>query len=149
MITNYLMKPSGVILHALFGALAMTRRQSVTAKEELVIPTKPRLILQITVDALRGDLPSRYSHVLGDGGFRYLMKKSVNYTDAHYQHANTETIVGHVSLATGSVPAAHGMVGNVWFDFEQGRLVYNIEDSSYTLLTAGADVDKKTQLSIH
>ncbi len=106
----------------------------------------PRLVLQITVDALRGDLPKRYAHVLGNSGFRYLMNQGVNYTNAHYQHANTETIVGHVSLATGSVPAAHGMVGNVWFDREQDRLAYNIEDANYRLLTAGADVDKKTEI---
>ena len=30
----------------------------------------PRLVLQITVDALRGDLPGRYAHLFGDGGFR-------------------------------------------------------------------------------
>ncbi len=51
----------------------------------------PRLILQITVDALRGDLPGRYAHLYGDGGFRYLMDEGVHYTNAHYQHANTET----------------------------------------------------------
>jgi predicted AlkP superfamily pyrophosphatase or phosphodiesterase len=106
----------------------------------------PRLVLQITVDALRGDLPKRYSHLFGDGGFRYLMDEGVHYTNAHYQHANTETIVGHVSLATGTVPAAHGMVGNVWFDREEGRLVYNIEDSDHHLLTAGADVERSTEI---
>ena len=107
---------------------------------------QPKLVLQITVDALRGDLPSRFDDVLGDGGFRYLMANGVHYTNAHYQHANTETIVGHVSLATGTVPAAHGMVGNVWFDRELDRLVYNIEDSDYSLLTAGADVDQETEI---
>ena len=107
---------------------------------------KPRLVLQITVDALRGDLPRRYSHVLGEGGFRYLMQQGVDFTNAHYLHANTETIVGHVSLATGSVPAAHGMVGNVWFDREQGRLVYNIEDADYRLLSADSDVDQSTEI---
>jgi len=106
----------------------------------------PRLILQITVDALRADLPHRYAHVLGDGGFRRLWDEGIEYTNAHYQHANTETIVGHVSLATGTVPAAHGMVGNVWYDREQGRLVYNIEDARYRLLTAGADVDQKAEI---
>jgi len=106
----------------------------------------PRLVLQITVDALRGDLPNRYAHLFGDGGFRYLMDEGVHYTNAHYQHANTETIVGHVSLATGTVPAAHGMVGNVWFDREQGRLVYNIEDPDHRLLTAGADVDRNAEI---
>jgi predicted AlkP superfamily pyrophosphatase or phosphodiesterase len=107
---------------------------------------QPKLIVQITVDALRGDLPSRFNHVLGENGFRYLMDEGIHYDNAHYQHANTETIVGHVSLATGTVPAAHGMVGNVWFDREQGRLVYNIEDADYRLLTTGADVDKETEI---
>ena len=107
---------------------------------------QPKLILQITVDALRGDLPVRFDNVLGDGGFRYLTEDGIHYTNAHYQHANTETIVGHVSLATGTVPAAHGMVGNVWFDRELDRLAYNIEDSRYRLLTAGADVDRNTEI---
>jgi predicted AlkP superfamily pyrophosphatase or phosphodiesterase len=107
---------------------------------------RPKLVLQITVDALRGDLPSRFASVLGDGGFRYLMEQGIHYTNAHYRHANTETIVGHVSLATGSTPAAHGMVANVWFDRELDRLAYNIEDARYKLLTAGADVDRKSEI---
>jgi len=108
--------------------------------------SNPRLIVQITVDALRGDLPQRFAGVLGENGFRYLMHDGIHYTNAHYQHANTETIVGHTSLATGTVPAAHGMVANVWFDREQDRLAYNIEDSDYHLLTEGADVDRKTEI---
>ena len=84
--------------------------------------------------------------LLGKGGFRYLLDEGVNYTNGHYQHANTETIVGHASLATGTVPAAHGMVANVWFDREQDRLAYNIEDPDHRLLTAGADVDRKTEI---
>lgn len=107
---------------------------------------KPKLVLQITVDALRGDLPDRFSTVLGDGGFRYLMEQGIDYTAANYQHANTETIVGHTSLATGTVPAAHGMVANVWFDRELSRLVYNIEDPDYHLLTVGADVNARTEI---
>jgi predicted AlkP superfamily pyrophosphatase or phosphodiesterase len=99
----------------------------------------PKLVLQITVDALRGDLVHRFAHVLGEGGFRSLWKSGIQYTNAHYLHANTETIVGHVSLATGTVPATHGMVANVWFDRELGRLTYNIEDPRYRLLAAGED----------
>ena len=37
----------------------------------------PRLVLQITVDGLRGDLPQRFANVLGEGGFRYLMEKGI------------------------------------------------------------------------
>jgi predicted AlkP superfamily pyrophosphatase or phosphodiesterase len=93
-----------------------------------------RLVLQITVDGLRGDLINRYDNGFGDGGFRYLMKQGIVYTDAHYQYANTETIVGHATLATGTFPSQHGMVGNVWFDRETNELAYNIEDPDRPIL---------------
>lgn len=106
----------------------------------------PKLVLQITVDALRGDLPTRYYDRLGKNGFRYLWEKGTVFVDAHHGHANTETIVGHVTLATGAHPAVHGMIGNIWFDRTLGRTVYNIEDDRYTLLTAGAGVDQDAEI---
>ena len=106
----------------------------------------PKLVLQITVDALRGDLPIRYYNRLGENGFRYLWENGTVFVDAHHGHANTETIVGHVTLATGAHPAVHGMIGNVWFDRTLGRTVYNIEDDRYTLLTAGAGVDQDAEI---
>ncbi|MGL1958206.1 MAG: alkaline phosphatase family protein [Colwellia sp.] len=109
------------------------------------VENPPKLIVQITVDALRGDLPTRYMKNMGKGGFRYLLNEGVYYSNAHYQHANTETIVGHVSLATGAPPSVHGMVGNVWYDRALNRQVYNIEDPNYHLLGDGG-VDQKTEL---
>jgi predicted AlkP superfamily pyrophosphatase or phosphodiesterase len=106
----------------------------------------PKLVVQITVDALRGDLPTRYYERFGENGFRYLWEKGTVYADAHHAHANTETIVGHVTLATGAHPSVHGMVGNVWFDRTENRTMYNIEDNRYRLLTAGGGVDQKTEI---
>ena len=107
--------------------------------------TGPRLVVQITVDQLRGDLPGRYMKNMGEGGFRYLTKQGIWYANANHTHANTETIVGHTILATGAQPSVNGMIGNVWFDRETGKLTYNIEDARYRLLTEGADVDKATE----
>lgn len=107
---------------------------------------KPKLILQITVDQLRGDLPTRYYDRLGEGGFRYLWENGVVYRNAHHAHANTETIVGHATLATGTHPSVHGMVGNLWFDRETGYTTYNVEDPNYRLLTKGADVDEDAEI---
>jgi predicted AlkP superfamily pyrophosphatase or phosphodiesterase len=107
---------------------------------------KPRLVLQITVDQLRGDLPGRFLKHMGTGGFRYLLDNGVVYADAHHAHANTETIVGHATLATGAHPSAHGLIGNVWFDRGSGKLTYNIEDAQYPLLSADAAVDKSTEI---
>jgi predicted AlkP superfamily pyrophosphatase or phosphodiesterase len=126
-----------VILGLLFFAFS----SAVSVAEEA-----PRLILQITVDQLRGDYPFRYERHMGEDGFRFLMEEGVWYRNAHHAHANTETIVGHATLATGADPATHGMVGNNWFDRGTGKLVYNIEDADYHILTEGADVDASTEI---
>ena len=94
----------------------------------------PRLVLQITVDGLRGDLLDRYVDNFGNSGFNYLRNNGVVYSNAHYLHANTETIVGHTTLATGATPAVHGMVGNVWYHADSGELGYNIEDAEAPLI---------------
>ena len=56
--------------------------------------TSPKLILQITVDQLRGDMPGSVYDRLGKGGFRYLYEKGIVYENAHHRHANTETVWG-------------------------------------------------------
>ena len=112
-----------------------------------------RLVLQLTVDGLRADLLSRYADRFGENGFLYLKKNGTVFANAHYQHANTETIVGHSTLATGAHPSVHGMTGNVWLDAETGELAYNIEDAAYPLLMsrkqakAGDQVDPAQKLA--
>ena len=119
--------------------------QSHTLQQEETSRT-PRLVLQITIDQLRGDLHRRHLDKMGSAGFRYLEENGVVYEDAHHAHANTETIVGHATLATGAHPSEHGMVGNGWFDHTTGKLTYNIEDARYPLLSTGADIDKATEI---
>jgi len=106
----------------------------------------PKLILQITIDQLRGDMPGTVYERWGKGGFRYLYEKGIVYENAHHRHANTETVVGHATLATGADPADHGMVGNLWFDRELNRAVYNIEDDRYRLVGEGGGVDKGSEI---
>lgn len=132
---HFLSKISGLLICAV-GAVPM----AATAQSQ------PKLIVQITVDQLRGDMPTRHLKQFGEGGFRYLMEEGIHYNNAHHTHANTETIVGHTTLATGANPAAHGMIGNLWYDREAGRTVYNIEDPNYSILTSGADVDDETEI---
>jgi len=116
-----------------------------TSELALADTAPPRLVLQITVDQLRGDLIDRNKAHFGDGGFRYLLDNGLYYTDAHHRHANTETIVGHVTLATGTDPAVHGMVANLWFDRKTGQPYYNVQDGNYPLLSQGG-VDQSTEI---
>ncbi len=107
---------------------------------------KPKLILQITVDQLRADLPLKIMDRLPKGGFRYLYDNGVVYQDAHHNHANTETVTGHATLATGAHPADHGMVSNLWYDRASGQAVYNVEDHKYPLIGSSIGVDKNTEI---
>ncbi|SLN60646.1 Alkaline phosphatase PhoV precursor [Roseovarius albus] len=93
-----------------------------------------RLVVQVTVDGLRADLLQRYQDSFSHGGFHRFMERGVWYTNAHHMHANTETIVGHATLATGAHPSEHGMIGNAWLDRVTGHLGYGIEDSEHPLL---------------
>lgn len=120
----------GMARNSLCGAVVA----ALIAIPTLALAEKPRLIVQITVDGFRGDLLHRYMDSFGADGFRRLIDNGVWYTDAHHMHANTETIVGHTTLSTGAHPSEHGMIGNAWFNREDGRLGYNIEDENYHML---------------
>lgn len=106
----------------------------------------PRLVLQITVDGLRGGVLDLYSENFGKNGLNYLRNKGVVYHNAHYLHANTETIVGHTTLATGATPAVHGMIGNVWYNADSGELGYNIEDANSPLIPTRQDIAEGEQV---
>src|SRR3990167_1713890 len=88
----------------------------------------PKLIVQIVVDQLRGDLLSQTQNEFGTDGFNYLLDHGINYQNAHHPHALTVTCVGHATIATGSTPSLHGIVANDWYDPRTNRLVYCTED---------------------
>jgi len=96
--------------------------------------TGVRLVLQITVDQFRADLVLQTRDRWSRDGLRRLYDEGVVFSDAHHGHANTETIVGHATLATGADPSVHGMVGNVWFDRAKGGMHYNVEDPRFDIV---------------
>lgn len=91
----------------------------------------PKLVLQITVDQLRGDLLPRYRNRFGRGGFNLLMNRGITYANAHYETANTVTCAGHAVLSTGADVAQHGIVGNNWVERDTGKEVYCVDDDRY------------------
>ncbi|HXH95303.1 MAG TPA: alkaline phosphatase family protein, partial [Thermoanaerobaculia bacterium] len=100
---------------------------------------RPKLIVQITVDQLRGDLPFRYRDRFTEGGFRYFLDHGTWYSDAYHPHSLTETVVGHTTLATGAYPSRHGMVANSWFDRSTNTFIDNIKSPQYPLLSVNGE----------
>ncbi|MCA9800765.1 MAG: alkaline phosphatase family protein [Cyanobacteria bacterium HKST-UBA02] len=100
---------------------------------------KVKLVLQVTIDQLRGDQPSRFKSRFGAGGFRYLMDYGTVYNYAHYRHSDTETGPGHASLATGAAPAQHGIIAGEWWDHDKHQPVYSVEDDKFPVLSETDD----------
>ncbi|MDZ7290722.1 MAG: alkaline phosphatase family protein [candidate division KSB1 bacterium] len=99
-------------------------------------PSVPRLAIVIVVDQMRYDHLVRY-HGLFSGGFAKLLQEGAVFTNVHHDHAGTETAPGHATLATGSYPSHHGIIGNSWYDRHTGREIYSVEDSNSPVITSG------------
>jgi hypothetical protein len=99
-------------------------------------PGGPALVVLISVDQLRADMPLKMMSRFGRDGFRRLYEQGVVYDQAHYAHSATETAVGHATLATGALPRDHGIVGNDWV--ENGKKVYATGDESAALINASS-----------
>lgn len=70
----------------------------------------PRLIVVITVDQLRGDMLDRYRGDMRHGYARLM--QGAWFTNAHQDHAITETAPGHASTLSGRFPRSTGIMSN-------------------------------------
>lgn len=92
---------------------------------------KPRLVLTLMVDQLRYDYLMRWNKDFR-GGFRQLLDRGANFTDAHLGHYPSVTAIGHASLLTGAYPVNSGIVGNDWYDRASGKKIESITDFNET-----------------
>lgn len=92
---------------------------------------RPALVVVIVIDQFPGHLLELERDRLSARGLRLLMDGGAWYTDARYPQAATLTGVGHATIATGALPAGHGIPGNEWYDFETDRQVYCVEDADH------------------
>ena len=100
---------------------------------------KPKLVVGIVVDQMRYDYIYRFWDLLGEGGFKELVKNGYSCTNTHYTYVPTFTGPGHTSIYTGTAPWMHGIAGNNWFDRELGRQVYCAEDKTVTAVGGTAE----------
>lgn len=93
------------------------------------IPKKPKLVVAIVVDQFRYDYLTRFGGEY-TGGFRRLLGSGAVFTSARYEHFPTVTAIGHSTILTGATPSISGIVGNDWYDREEGRNVTSVSDAA-------------------
>lgn len=72
---------------------------------------RPSLIVLVTVDQLRGDYIQRFRSQLTGGLAR--LAGGAWFTNAHHDHAITETAPGHATLLSGRFPRSTGIADNL------------------------------------
>lgn len=83
---------------------------------------RPRLLVLIVADQMSDDLLDRYGPHLS-GGFRRLLDQGRRFEDAVVDHAPTNSLPGHLTVATGAHPRRHGIVDNSWIEIQDGEPV--------------------------
>ena len=101
-------------------------------------PVRPRLVVVIAVDQLRGDYMDRFRPYFAAGGFNLLLTRGARFAQARYEHGTTSTCPGHAVILTGSYASVNGIVGNDWYDVRSGREVYCAEDPGTKLIGSAA-----------
>ena len=77
------------------GLPAATRAQAA--------PKKPSLVVLVTIDQFRGDFLERFGAQM-QGGIARLVRGGAVFSNAHHDHAITETAPGHATLLSGRFP---------------------------------------------
>ncbi len=97
---------------------------------------KPKLVLAIVVDQFRYDYLTRFRGEY-HGGFDRLLTRGAVFTNARYEHFPTVTAIGHSTFLSGATPAISGIIGNDWYDRQEGKSVSSVSDPQTQLLGGG------------
>ena len=89
------------------------------------VADRPSLVVLIVIDQFRADYLQRFGAQM-NGGIARLMRGGARFTDAHHDHAITETAPGHATLLSGRFPRSTGiMMNSIGVEDEASPLIAN------------------------
>lgn len=107
----------------------------------------PRVVVSILVDQLRTDYLNAFMPLYGQDGFARLLREGRVYQQAEYPQYRPDRASAAATLATGTTPYNHGVVGMKWLDRETLRPVYCVENKQYSGLQT-SDASAPTYLGV-
>src|ERR1700730_629165 len=119
---------------------AQTAAHKTTTKDSVRDSSKPKLVVILVVDQMRGDYIDKFQQQW-TGGLKRLVDEGAWFHEAAYPYGATETCVGHSTISTGAFPASHGMIGNEWWDREQQKEITCTADPSVKNITYDGTTD--------
>lgn len=131
---------SRVILGCSISFLSFINSGNILSQDgRRIPPEKPKLIVGITVSQMRYDYISRYWNKFGEDGFRKLINDGAFCKNVRYNYLFTQVAPGMATIATGSVPAVHGIIADEWFDKVKKVIVKATADEKVKALGGSYD----------
>ena len=96
----------------------------------------PKLVVILIVDQLRADYLTTFA-THWRRGFRTLLTEGAVFTKAEYPYLHLDTCAGHATVSTGTLPSAHGMIADNWWDRDARRQFECTEDARFPAITYG------------
>jgi len=124
-----------------------THTSRVGPREAANVSARPKLVVLIVVDQMRGDYVDRFQGQW-TGGLKRLLQEGAWFHEAAYPYAKTETCVGHATISTGALPATHGIVANAWWDRETQEMVTCTADPRAKTSAVGDPIDSSWRLRV-
>lgn len=77
---------------------------------------KPKLVVEIVVEQLRYEMIERYWEAMSENGIKRLFRTGISFDHMQYDLSYISNASGIATLATGTWPSHHGIIGDSWFD---------------------------------
>lgn len=117
----------GWLLSLLMAMAAAGMCEAATPHEGKAVP---RVVVNILIDQLRSDYLNAFMPLYGDEGFKRMLSEGFVYAQAEYPLVNPDRAIAAATIATGTTPANHGIVGTKWPDRETLRPTFCVTDRS-------------------
>jgi predicted AlkP superfamily pyrophosphatase or phosphodiesterase len=111
----------------MFRSLAVVALVSGVWPARGVAAGSPKLLVMLVIDQMRADYLTRFD-AHWQAGFRLLLDEGAVFERAAYPYLSTVTCPGHATIATGTFPHTHGMVGNGWWRRDEQRTRECVDD---------------------
>lgn len=107
----------------------------------------PRVVVNILVDQLRTDYLNAFMPLYGQEGFVRLLNNGRVYHQAEYPQYRPDRASATATIATGTTPYNHGIIGLKWLNRETLRPVFCVDDRKYAGLSTN-DATAPTYLAV-
>jgi hypothetical protein len=124
---------------ALIPALFLYQPQVHSQDLKAIPPEKPKIIVGIIVSQMRYDYIQRFWDKLDENGIKLLVNRGTSCKNAGFNYLYSQQGVGHASLATGTTPSEHGIIGQDWYLYLQDRIESSTDDQQ--MKAVGGDAD--------